>query len=168
MGVIGDHRTKALSDDDDDHHPPKGKEEAHDEEDVLPSVFEVKMRNYVPRGDCGGGASSMKTTILPNAKAPQKSIFIANSSTTTLLEKGGVKVGKDDDDSRVVNDVNDFDDDEEKEGGEAKKRRNWDLKRDVARRMEKLDRETKRAVAELARDEEEHGREQQQQQQREY
>ena len=167
MGVIGDHRTKALSDDDDDHHPPKGKEEAHDEEDVLPSVFEVKMRNYVPRGDCGMGASSMKTTILPNAKAPQKSIFIANSSTTTLLEKG-VKVGKDDDDSRVVNDDDVFVNDEEKEGpGEAKKR-NWDLKRDVARRMEKLDRETKRAVAELARDEEEHGREQQQQQQREY
>jgi len=157
MGVIGDHRTKALSDDDDDHHPQKGKEEAHDEEDVLPKVFEVKMRNYVPRGDCGMGASSMKTTILPNAKAPQKSIFIANSSTTTLLEKG-VKVGKDDDD---------FVNDEEKGPGEAKKR-NWDLKRDVARRMEKLDRETKRAVAELARDEEEHGREQQQQQQREY
>ena len=144
MGVIGDHRTKALSDDDDDDDPQKGKEEAHDEDDV--PVFEVKMRNYVPRGDCGVGAeSSMKTTILPNAKAPP-SIFIANNSsrTTTLLEKGGVKVGKDDDD------------DEDKEGGEAKKHRNWDLKRDVARRMEKLDRETKRAVAELARDEEEH------------
>ena len=157
MGVIGDHRTKALSDDDDDDHPQKGKEEAHDEEDVLPKgVFEVKMRNYVPRGDCGvmgAESSSMKTTILPNAKAPP-SIFIANNSsrtTTTLLEKGGVKVGKDDDD------------DEDKGGGEAKKHRNWDLKRDVARRMEKLDRETKRAVAELARDEEEEQQQQQQQ-----
>ena len=75
MGVIGDHKRtkKALSSDDDDddhHHPQKGKEEAHDEEDVLPGVFEVKMRNYVPRGDCGVGAeSSMKTTILPNEGA---------------------------------------------------------------------------------------------------
>ena len=129
MGVIGDHRTR-------DHRTAsdqKGKGEEHDEEEVV-----VKMRNYVPRGD--GVASSMKTTILPNAKAP---------SSATL-----------DDATRRLK--NEDDDEEEKEdpsrpmafdGGEAKKR-NWDLKRDVARRMEKLDRETKRAVAELARDEE--------------
>ena len=128
---------------------------AKSEEDVV----EVKMRNYVPRGGGGGGGKgggthvvaglssplgSMTTRILPNAKAPQL-------STTTLFLSSEKRGGKDDvnDD---VNDVNDDDDDGGK--GEAKKR-NWDLKRDVARRMEKLDRETKRAVAELARDEEE-------------
>ena len=112
----------------------------------------MKMRNYVPRGGGGFGGGkggthdvvaglssplgSMTTRILPNAKAPQL-------STTTLFLSSEKRGGKDD--------VNDDDDDGGK--GEAKKR-NWDLKRDVARRMEKLDRETKRAVAELARDEE--------------
>jgi len=138
MGGIGDHRTASS-----DHQ--KGKEE----EDVV----EVKMRNYVPRGGGGGGGKggthvvaglssplgSMTTRILPNAKAPQL-------STTTLFLSSEKRGGKDDD-------VND-DDDDDGGKGEAKKR-NWDLKRDVARRMEKLDRETKRAVAELARDEEE-------------
>jgi len=131
---------------------------AKSEEDVV----EVKMRNYVPRGGGGFGGGkggthdvvaglssplgSMTTRILPNAKAPHLS-----TTTTTLFLSSEKRGGKDDD-------VND-DDDDDGGKGEAKKR-NWDLKRDVARRMEKLDRETKRAVAELARDEE------QQQQQR--
>jgi len=128
---------------------------AKSEEDVV----EVKMRNYVPRGGGGFGGGkggthdvvaglssplgSMTTRILPNAKAPQL------STTTTLFLSSEKRGGKDDD---VNDDVND-DDDDDGGKGEAKKR-NWDLKRDVARRMEKLDRETKRAVAELARDEE--------------
>tara|TARA_B100000085_G_scaffold180138_1_gene164313 strand:- start:19 stop:462 length:444 start_codon:yes stop_codon:yes gene_type:complete len=137
---------------------------AKSEEDVV----EVKMRNYVPRGGGGFGGGkggthddvvaglssplgSMTTRILPNAKAPHLS-----TTTTTLFLSSEKRGGKDDD---VNDDVND-DDDDDGGKGEAKKR-NWDLKRDVARRMEKLDRETKRAVAELARDE------QQQQQQHE-
>ena len=150
MGNIGDHRTAKSSD-----HHQKGKEE----EDVV----EVKMRNYVPRGGLGGlglgkgggtdvvaglSSGSMTTRILPNAKAPPP------SSTTTTLFLSEKRGEKDDDDDEN-------DDDGEGGKGEAKKR-NWDLKRDVARRMEKLDRETKRAVAELARDEQ-----QQQQQQHE-
>ena len=134
---------------------------AKSEEDVV----EVKMRNYVPRGGGGFGGGkggthddvvaglssplgSMTTRILPNAKAPQL------STTTTLFLSSEKRGGKDDD-------VND-DDDDDGGKGEAKKR-NWDLKRDVARRMEKLDRETKRAVAELARDEEQQQQQQQQQ-----
>jgi hypothetical protein len=136
---------------------------AKSEEDVV----EVKMRNYVPRGGGGGGGGkggthdvvaglssplgSMTTRILPNAKAPQL------STTTTLFLSSEKRGGKDDD---VNDDVND-DDDDDGGKGEAKKR-NWDLKRDVARRMEKLDRETKRAVAELARDEEQQQQQQQQ------
>ncbi len=139
---------------------------AKSEEDVV----EVKMRNYVPRGGGGFGGGkggthddvvaglssplgSMTTRILPNAKAPQL------STTTTLFLSSEKRGGKDDD---VNDDVND-DDDDDGGKGEAKKR-NWDLKRDVARRMEKLDRETKRAVAELARDEEQQQQQQQQQQ----
>ena len=139
---------------------------AKSEEDVV----EVKMRNYVPRGGGGFGGGkggthddvvaglssplgSMTTRILPNAKAPHLS-----TTTTTLFLSSEKRGGKDDD----VNDVND-DDDDDGGKGEAKKR-NWDLKRDVARRMEKLDRETKRAVAELARDEEQQQQQQQQQQ----
>ena len=122
----------------------------------------MKMRNYVPRGGGGFGGGkggthdvvaglssplgSMTTRILPNAKAPQL-------STTTLFLSSEKRGGKDDD-------VND-DDDDDGGKGEAKKR-NWDLKRDVARRMEKLDRETKRAVAELARDEQQQQQQQQQ------
>ena len=132
---------------------------AKSEEDVV----EVKMRNYVPRGGGGFGGGkggthdvvaglssplgSMTTRILPNAKAPQL------STTTTLFLSSEKRGGKDDD-------VND-DDDDDGGKGEAKKR-NWDLKRDVARRMEKLDRETKRAVAELARDEQQQQQQQQQ------
>ena len=139
---------------------------AKSEEDVV----EVKMRNYVPRGGGGFGGGkggthdvvaglssplgSMTTRILPNAKAPQL-------STTTLFLSSEKRGGKDDDVNDDVNDVND-DDDDDGGKGEAKKR-NWDLKRDVARRMEKLDRETKRAVAELARDEEQQQQQQQQQ-----
>ena len=143
---------------------------AKSEEDVV----EVKMRNYVPRGGGGFGGGkggthddvvaglssplgSMTTRILPNAKAPHLS-----TTTTTLFLSSEKRGGKDDD----VNDVNDDDDDDDGGKGEAKKR-NWDLKRDVARRMEKLDRETKRAVAELARDEEQQQQQQQQQQQHE-
>ena len=143
---------------------------AKSEEDVV----EVKMRNYVPRGGGGFGGGkggthddvvaglssplgSMTTRILPNAKAPHLS-----TTTTTLFLSSEKRGGKDDD---VNDDVND-DDDDDGGKGEAKKR-NWDLKRDVARRMEKLDRETKRAVAELARDEEEEQQQQQQQQQHE-
>ena len=137
---------------------------AKSEEDVV----EVKMRNYVPRGGGFGGGKggthdvvaglssplgSMTTRILPNAKAPQL-------STTTLFLSSEKRGGKDDDVNDDVNDVND-DDDDDGGKGEAKKR-NWDLKRDVARRMEKLDRETKRAVAELARDEEQQQQQQQQ------
>ena len=128
---------------------------AKSEEDVV----EVKMRNYVPRGGGFGGGKggthdvvaglssplgSMTTRILPNAKAPK---------STTLFLSSEKRGGKDDD-------VND-DDDDDGGKGEAKKR-NWDLKRDVARRMEKLDRETKRAVAELARDEQQQQQQQQQ------
>ena len=143
---------------------------AKSEEDVV----EVKMRNYVPRGGGGFGGGkggthddvvaglssplgSMTTRILPNAKAPHLS-----TTTTTLFLSSEKRGGKDDD---VNDDVND-DDDDDGGKGEAKKR-NWDLKRDVARRMEKLDRETKRAVAELARDEEQQQQQQQQQQQHE-
>ena len=137
---------------------------AKSEEDVV----EVKMRNYVPRGGGFGGGKggthdvvaglssplgSMTTRILPNAKAPQL-------STTTLFLSSEKRGGKDDDVNDDVNDVND-DDDDDGGKGEAKKR-NWDLKRDVARRMEKLDRETKRAVAELARDEQQQQQQQQQ------
>ena len=137
---------------------------AKSEEDVV----EVKMRNYVPGGGGFGGGKggthdvvaglssplgSMTTRILPNAKAPK---------STTLFLSSEKRGGKDDDVNDDVNDVND-DDDDDGGKGEAKKR-NWDLKRDVARRMEKLDRETKRAVAELARDEEEQQQQQQQQQ----
>ena len=139
---------------------------AKSEEDVV----EVKMRNYVPRGGGGFGGGkggthddvvaglssplgSMTTRILPNAKAPHLS-----TTTTTLFLSSEKRGGKDDD---VNDDVND-DDDDDGGKGEAKKR-NWDLKRDVARRMEKLDRETKRAVAELARDEEQQQQQQQQQ-----
>ena len=139
---------------------------AKSEEDVV----EVKMRNYVPRGGGGFGGGkggthdvvaglssplgSMTTRILPNAKAPQL------STTTTLFLSSEKRGGKDDDVNDDVNDVND-DDDDDGGKGEAKKR-NWDLKRDVARRMEKLDRETKRAVAELARDEQQQQQQQQQ------
>ena len=137
---------------------------AKSEEDVV----EVKMRNYVPRGGGFGGGKggthdvvaglssplgSMTTRILPNAKAPQL------SSTTTLFLSSEKRGGKDD----VNDDVNDVNDDDDDDGGKGEaKKRNWDLKRDVARRMEKLDRETKRAVAELARDEEQQQQQQQQ------
>ena len=132
---------------------------AKSEEDVV----EVKMRNYVPRGGGGFGGGkggthddvvaglssplgSMTTRILPNAKAP-------HLSTTTTLFLSAKRGGKDDDD----------DDDDDLGGGKGEaKKRNWDLKRDVARRMEKLDRETKRAVAELARDEQQQQQQQQQ------
>jgi coiled-coil domain-containing protein 12 len=89
----------------------------------------IKLRNYVPKDISALKATSVGVQILPNAVAPEfkrkKEEENGNTPDDTILHSNGTK------------------------------KQNWDLKRDVARKTEKLERRTIRAIAELAREEEE-------------
>ena len=89
----------------------------------------IKLRNYVPKDISALKATSVGVQILPNAVAPEfkrkKEEENGNTPDDTILHSNGTK------------------------------KQNWDLKRDVARKTEMLERRTIRAIAELAREEEE-------------
>ena len=89
----------------------------------------IKLRNYVPKDISALKSTSVGVQILPNAVAPEfkrkKEEENGNNPDDTILHSNGTK------------------------------KQNWDLKRDVARKTEKLERRTIRAIAELAREEEE-------------
>ena len=89
----------------------------------------IKLRNYVPKDFSALKSTSVGVQILPNAVAPafkrKKEEENGNNPDDTILHSNGTK------------------------------KQNWDLKRDVARKTEKLERRTIRAIAELAREEEE-------------
>ena len=89
----------------------------------------IKLRNYVPKDISALKSTSVGVQILPNAVAPEfkrkKEEENGNTPDYTILHSNGTK------------------------------KQNWDLKRDVARKTEKLERRTIRAIAELAREEEE-------------
>ena len=91
----------------------------------------IKLRNYVPKDIA---SLEGRAEILPNAIAPEFKFSgkeeeeeeeAARTTTTTTTTTS------------------------------LPKKQNWDLKRDVAKKMEKLERQTNRAIAELAREEEE-------------
>ena len=89
----------------------------------------IKLRNYVPKDISALKSTSVGVQILPNAVAPEfkrkKEEENGNTPDDTILHSNGTK------------------------------KQNWDLKRDVARKTEMLERRTIRAIAELAREEEE-------------
>jgi hypothetical protein len=89
----------------------------------------IKLRNYVPKDISALQSTSVGVQILPNAVAPEfkrkKEEENGNTPDDTILHSNGTK------------------------------KQNWDLKRDVARKTEMLERRTIRAIAELAREEEE-------------
>ena len=92
----------------------------------------IKLRNYVPKDIA---SLEGRAEILPNAVAPE---FKNNDKDVTKRNSDG---GEEDEDSMTTTSL--------------PKKQNWDLKRDVAKKMEKLERQTTRAIAELAREEEE-------------
>ena len=87
----------------------------------------IKLRNYVPKDISALKSTSVGVQILPNAVAPEfkRKKEEDGNPDDTILNSNGTK------------------------------KQNWDLKRDVARKTEKLERRTIRAIAELAREEEE-------------
>lgn len=89
----------------------------------------IKLRNYVPKDISALTTSSSVVEILPNAVAPEfkrkKEEEDGNNPDDLMMNSNGTK------------------------------KQNWDLKRDVSRKTEKLERRTIRAIAELAREEEE-------------
>ena len=89
----------------------------------------IKLRNYVPKDISALKSTSVGVQILPNAVTPEfkrkKEDENGNTPDDTILNSNGTK------------------------------KQNWDLKRDVSRETEKLERRTIRAIAELAREEEE-------------
>ena len=87
----------------------------------------IKLRNYVPKDISALKSTSVGVQILPNAVAPEfkRKKEEDGNPDDTILQSNGTK------------------------------KQNWDLKRDVARKTEKLERRTIRAIAELAREEEE-------------
>ena len=87
----------------------------------------IILRNYVPKDILALTTTSSVVEILPNAVAPE------------------FKRKKEEDGNRDDTILN----------SNGTKKQNWDLKRDVSRKTEKLERRTIRAIAELAREEEE-------------
>ena len=87
----------------------------------------LKLRNYVPKDISALTTTSSVVEILPNAVAPEfkRKKEEDGNPDDTILNSNGTK------------------------------KQNWDLKRDVSRKTEKLERRTIRAIAELAREEEE-------------
>ena len=87
----------------------------------------IKLRNYVPKDISALKSTSVGVQILPNAVAPEfkRKKEEDGNPDDTILNSNGTK------------------------------KQNWDLKRDVSRKTEKLERRTIRAIAELAREEEE-------------
>ena len=87
----------------------------------------IKLRNYVPKDISALKSTSVGVQILPNAGAPEfkRKKEEDGNPDDTILNSNGTK------------------------------KQNWDLKRDVSRKTEKLERRTIRAIAELAREEEE-------------
>ena len=92
----------------------------------------IKLRNYVPKDIA---SLEGRAEILPNAVAPE---FKNNDKDVTKRNSDG---GEEEEDAMTTMSL--------------PKKQNWDLKRDVAKKMEKLERQTNRAIAELAREEEE-------------
>jgi coiled-coil domain-containing protein 12 len=106
------------------------------EEDVMRTA--IKLRNYVPKDIA---SLEGRAEILPNAVAPEFNII-----DEAAKRNGGGDGGVDDENDR---------EEEAMTTTSLPKKQNWDLKRDVAKKMEKLERQTNRAIAELAREEEE-------------
>jgi len=88
----------------------------------------IKLRNYVPKdiASLEGRAEILPNAIAPEFKFSGKEEEEEEATTTTTTTTTSLP-----------------------------KKQNWDLKRDVAKKMEKLERQTNRAIAELAREEEE-------------
>ena len=91
---------------------------------------EIAFRNYVPRD---GALAAAK---LPATTAPALDVAAARDG-----DEGAVTL-------RLEPNVGDVD-----PGMVAPRRANWDLKRDVEARLEKLERRTRRALVDVARDE---------------
>jgi len=90
----------------------------------------IKLRNYVPKdiASLEGRAEILPNAIAPEFKFSGKEEEEEEATTTTTTTTTTTSLPK---------------------------KQNWDLKRDVAKKMEKLERQTNRAIAELAREEEE-------------
>jgi len=112
------------------------KEESNATHDVINPIpaandetnITIKLRNYVPKDISALTTKSSVVEILTNAVAPE------------------FKGKKEEEDGNNPDDVM---------NSNGTKKQNWDLKRDVSRKTEKLERRTIRAIAELAREEEE-------------
>jgi len=90
----------------------------------------IKLRNYVPKdiASLEGRAEILPNAIAPEFKFSGKEEEEEEATRTTTRTTTTTSLPK---------------------------KQNWDLKRDVAKKMEKLERQTNRAIAELAREEEE-------------
>jgi len=96
----------------------------------------IKLRNYVPKDIA---SLEGRAEILPNAVAPE---FNNNDNKDVITKRNSDGGGEEEDEDAMTT-------------TSLPKKQNWDLKRDVAKKMEKLERQTNRAIAELAREEEE-------------
>ena len=94
----------------------------------------IKLRNYVPKDIA---SLEGRAEILPNAVAPE-----FNNDNKDVRKRNSDGGGEEEDEDAMTT-------------TSLPKKQNWDLKRDVAKKMEKLERQTNRAIAELAREEEE-------------
>ena len=107
----------------------KGAPESAREAEAAP---EVTFRNYVPRDD------ALARGKLPAATAPATSAIGGDEETGTGAKRLALESNVGDVDPSML----------------APRRVNWDLKRDVEPKLEKLERRTRRALVDIAREEE--------------
>jgi coiled-coil domain-containing protein 12 len=96
----------------------------------------IKLRNYVPKDIA---SLEGRAEILPNAVAPE----FKNNDKKDVTKRNSDENNREEEEEDAMTTMR------------LPKKQNWDLKRDVAKKMEKLERQTNRAIAELAREEEE-------------
>ena len=96
----------------------------------------IKLRNYVPKDIA---SLEGRAEILPNAVAPE----FKNNDKKDVTKRNSDENNREEEDEDAMTTMR------------LPKKQNWDLKRDVAKKMDKLERQTNRAIAELAREEEE-------------
>ena len=92
----------------------------------------MTFRNYVPRDD------ALARGKLPAATAPATSAIGGNEETGTGAKRLALESNVGDVDPSML----------------APRRVNWDLKRDVEPKLQKLERRTRRALVDIAREEE--------------
>ena len=120
----------------------------HDQEDASSSKPTITFRNYVPKDLENAGALSIDAEIILSSNKRQKRSTSEKTTKPTALELALAKTSREFREAAGQNVGTN--------GGwgspVATKKVNWDLRRDVQHRLDRLEKRTQRAIVELLRE----------------